>query len=374
MIAVSLQNSELTTGFTILINGLKLVAMLMAIYLILIKFQKNISIKFFIKILIFSVLGIYTDFQIKTFSFFSLFLLLASSGDITDGEFINLFFKGQIFNILFSLITWPIGILLGRDSLIYGSQSFQIAEGKISWGMIHPNIAATIFCWTFITYLVIQYKNKRLSFDKLVILLLFAVLIQITTKSDVVWFFYIFIIGILFIKNTLLNKLIIVIGKNIFWILGILLYFVILAYRGWGPTFLQKFSQVFNDLLSQRISMSSLALMSNGITFLGHLISQNNILYGWTAQYNYNRFTIDVFYTFLAVEAGLIYFILISIGLFKLCKMKGTLFSLCVIIFSLFGLADANLIFITTTFVMFYMREFILDKIKLSKLNDFWNN
>lgn len=372
VIEVSFQNSALTTNWNFLGSIIKIVIILMeAIYLVN-KLQDQVYTETFIKILILLILAIYTGIQIKTYGYLNLILLLICSQKITDGEFINMFFKCFLFELLFCIFTWPLGILLGKEGIIYGELAYEIAEHRIAWGTIHPNIVAGIVSWLLITYVVIQYKKQNNLWPKLIWSVIIAIIFQLTTQSATFYYFYIFILGIFCLKKQFLNKVFVKVGKNIFWILGLFTYIVVKAYSGWGPSILQKISQILNILSTQRISMSSLALITNGITLFGQKTSFSNVLYNWNTMYNYQGFTIDMFYTYLGVSAGLIYFVLVSYGLFKLCRNKGSLFSLCVIIYSLYSLANVNLIFCTSTFVIFYMRDLIFKKQELISAHDFW--
>ena len=372
IIEVSFQNSALTTNWNFLNGTIKIVIICMeAIYLIN-KLQHQVYTNTFIKILMLLILAIYTGIQTKTYEYLNLLLLLICSQEITDSEFINMFFNCFLFELLFCIFTWPIGVFLGKEGIIYGKQAFQIAEHRIAWGTTHPNGAASIVFWLLITYVVIQYKNQNKLGPRLVWSVIIAIIFQLTTGSATFYYFYIFILGILCLKKHFFNKVFVEVGKNIFWILGLFTYIVVKAYGGWGPSILQKISQILNNLSTQRISMSSLALITNGMTLFGQKNSFSNALYNWNTMYNYRDFTIDMFYAYLGVSAGLIYFILISYGLFKLCKNKGSLFSLCVIIYSLSSLSNVNLIFCTSTFVIFYMRELIFETQELMAAHDFW--
>lgn len=372
MIQVSLQNSELTTNWNTINYLVRLIIIIMEGTYLLSNLRSRLYTTTFFKIVLLLILAIFSGIQVKTYGYLNLLFLLILSLQITDSEFMDIFFKGIFFELLFCIFTWPVGILLGKERFIYGNQAYEIAEQRISWGTVHPNVAALIASWLLITYIIIQFKNNNHFNLKVLCSLLIAVIFQLSTKSAMFYYYYIFIIAVYLLKWHVFSKIVVKIGQNIFWIIGLFTYILVKAYSGWGPAILQKISQMLNIVSTERISMSSLALITNGITIFGSKTNFNNPLYNWTLAYHYQGFTIDVFYTYLGVTAGLIYFFLLSYGFFKLCKCKGTLFSLCVIVFSFFSLASVNMLFCTTTFVMFYMRDLIFEGEEISELHDFW--
>lgn len=368
MLGTVLQNCMLTSKLSYLWASIKFISLIIGIGYIVIRLCCGVYKNSLIKSIFVVILLAYTSFRTKSYVYLSLALLIICSDKITDSEFLNLFFKWQLFDILFCIFSWPIGIVFKLESLFYNPYN---NEHRISLGFIHPNIAAINILWTLIAYIIINYKTSNFNY-KAFNSLIIAIMAHIITQSAIFYYYYIFMAIIFLLKLNFMDDFIVFLGKNIFWILGILILIVIKAYGGWGPTVLQQISQILNKLSTERISMSSLALITNGLTFWGQTVLYNNPQFYWTAKYNYQNYTIDMFYTYLAINIGMIYFLLLSIAFFKLCKTKGSLFSSCVIVFSLVSLANNNLLFITTTFVTFYIRDFIFDKKETVYLHDLW--
>lgn len=108
--------------------------------------------------------------------------------------------------------------------------------------------------------------------------------------------------------------------------------------------------------------MGYLAIQENGMTLLGQSIGMNH---EWDSFFNYNGYTVDSTYIYLYVCIGIVYFVLISIGFFKLRKYKSYKAALMVIAFSLFCLVEVHSIYLTNSFALLLLKAVIFKEKEL---------
>lgn len=98
--------------------------------------------------------------------------------------------------------------------------------------------------------------------------------------------------------------------------------------------------QVIDKLLSSRIRLGAYGYEHWGITFLGQNVSDKQII--WDPYWQLNAHTFDNIYSYLSVNQGIIWIVIISFLFYKLAKIKDVKINICLIAWALYGVTEIH--------------------------------
>lgn len=99
-------------------------------------------------------------------------------------------------------------------------------------------------------------------------------------------------------------------------------------------------AEAVNALLSDRIKLGAYGVSHYGYSFLGQKVAKTNIV--WEAEWGFNGFTFDNIYTYLAVNQGIIWILLLSVLFYYLAKKEDLKTSIFIIIWALYGITEVH--------------------------------
>lgn len=317
------------------------------------------------------LLLLYTSICISDMSFLTMAILIFDSYCVSDEDFLNLYIDTHVCQVIFWIITWGIGIALGKEGIYYGVYSYQLQEQRMTFGCSSPNQFAIRLGWLLIA--IIIYKKYSINSLKFYLIILVGTFFFLTTKVDSFYGFYTFVILYILINKFKTLRIVVKnISTHIYLVLSLASYMIFQAYNGYGPTYLQNISENINKFFTQRIAMSAVAIKRSGLTFLGHKLVDMNVPLLSKGLVYMSGYTIDMLYAAFFAKIGIFYLIVFIVCFYMLSKRYNTLFSICIITFAIYSLIEATTISITTSFVVFYFRNLIFrDKLENSKL---WSN
>lgn len=95
-----------------------------------------------------------------------------------------------------------------------------------------------------------------------------------------------------------------------------------------------------NKLLSDRIKLGAYGVSHYGFSFLGQNVEKENIV--WEAEWGFNGFTFDNVYTYIAVNQGIIWILVLTVLFYLLAKKKNLKISVFVIVWALYGVTEVH--------------------------------
>lgn len=292
---------------------------------------------------------LYTSLAIDDFSLLLTYLLIVTIKNLSVREYMELIVRCQVCQIVLTVLIWVFRVMVRLEPVFYNENS-----RTIGFCFGHPNQMAMKIIWCSTAYLFLadeRTKGKRLR--RVVFAEIFGFF---TTKSSMFPFGGLIVIlylctDIKWIKETV-NR----IAKVIFPVLGGFVYLMAYYYDKDEPKVFVSVSKLVNLFSNWRIAMSSLALRYNKATWLGNKVIY---LHRWETGFPFGNYTIDVVYTYLLVGIGIVYFLIISYGLYKLALKKNYLVSLSIMLFAISGLAEVVILYITTSYVLMMFKALI---------------
>lgn len=344
-ISSMLQSSLLFQSWNLLIDLLKYAVLLFAALIIFIRIKKQTKLSYILKILILGLLVLITCLKTKNYSYMIVCIIILLSKKIEIKEYIKIcywtllaFGGGQI-------IIWCLNYIFNFGYPVY----YNVYEQRISFLFTHPNIATIKLGWGMIMYSWLKYNN--LNWKKILGCFAYSFLLYYTTKSDSCLFLILYCIFLVFRKSKLFSNVTILISRYCFFLLGILNYLLAIWYVQEGT--LLKMARLADVLSSRRIAMAYLALKNNGISYIGKTI---DVTHEWEAIFNFGNYTIDSLYIYFFVCIGIVYFILISYGFYKLGKYNSYKVAIVIITFSLFAFIELHVLYIANCFALLLLK------------------
>lgn len=246
------------------------------------------------------------------------------------------------------ILLWAVNIVIPFGLTVYANER----ERRIAFGFTHPNICAIKFGWGILMYLWLNWN--RMTRKKWILLYSLSILFYATTKSDS-WLIVLAVLMFVGLKKLkILSKAISTFSYVAFPVLGLLNILSCIKYLSTGT--LSRYLIGLDCFFNRRISMGYLAIKENGMTLLGQSIE---LIHEWDVVFNYNSYTIDSAYIYLYVCIGIVYFIIISIGFFKLRRYRDYRVALIILAFSLFALIEVHSIYLTNSFALLLLKAVI---------------
>ena len=112
----------------------------------------------------------------------------------------------------------------------------------------------------------------------------------------------------------------------------------------WGTVLLYQrgsmIAYVIDSLLNARIKLGAFALDHFGISILGQYLLDFQIV--WDETWGLNNFTFDCIYTYLMVNQGVIWLILLAFIFYKLAKLNSGKVNIFLIVWALYGVTEVH--------------------------------
>ncbi|NEG89961.1 hypothetical protein [Bifidobacterium aerophilum] len=249
-------------------------------------------------------------------------------------------------HFLFLLIVLP-----GRiDSYFYNDGT----RNRFNFGYSHPNVFSAYIVNMALICIWLSYK--KISAKKMLCITMVTFAVAALTQTRTLIVSTVFIIAVITFCKRIhdSNKLLSFVAGLIFPVVG-LLYFI-----SWN-LYLRSNSLVLkiDKLLSGRILLGSYVYSNNGFTLLGRDMSDRSTT--WSSLFPITRFTFDDFYSYLLLNIGVVWFVLIAIFLWMLSKRGNNKVNCFIIIWSVLGITEVHGLNVYSGFVVLLL-VFLLNK------------
>lgn len=223
---------------------------------------------------------------------------------------------------------------------------------RYDFGTQHPNTFAAIVFNLLIMWLWLNFRKCKNA--QIIILLLFTAVIYYFCKTRTSCLDMIVILILVFFRNygAKFDKIIEKIAKYITPVLSAVMAVFVILYSS-GNTVVYA----MNILLNARIKLGAYAYQHAGITFFGQNLSDLYTNTVWDEVWQLDAFTFDSVYTYMMINQGIIWLIVIIVLFWKLAKKKDTRTNICIIAWALYGLTEVQGINGYTCFSIFLVTE-----------------
>lgn len=300
-----------------------------------------------------AILCVYTVSQIKNIKLLILYLLFISLGLLSaniTGQSVILITIITIFalcsekidnvikfifyvEIIFLIINISIFVLL---CLLNSYSFFKNYGGRIrcDFGFNHPNVFSSFLFNIILMWIWLNYKKITVRhYISIVIISIIAYLFSGTRTSLVLSFLTIILLFVS--KRSKKSKFLFCIASVIVPLIAILIMLCIVYY-----TSDISIINFIDKLLSTRIRLGAYAYENFGITFFGQNLENIDVI--WDPYWGFNEFTFDCSYSYLIMNNGLIWLLIIVISFYFLAKRKDNIINLFIIVWSLYAVTEIH--------------------------------
>lgn len=208
---------------------------------------------------------------------------------------------------------------------------------RYDFGMHHPNTFAA-FVFNLIIMAIWLYwdeiKEKHIFY-----MISFISVIYIFCKTRTNFILLLFVFGMFLVSGIKhkYERVIEIITYAIIPSLTIFLAIMILAFPRGNYIVL-----LLNKVLNARILLGSYALMNCGFTFFGQDLTSLYTGTTWDPFWQLKSFTFDSIYTYMLVNQGIIWLLIISVFFAKIAKRKNTKDNIAIIAWALYGVTEVQ--------------------------------
>lgn len=239
-------------------------------------------------------------------------------------SYLFLFFLIQI---SWSFILW----MFGKGEIYYyyqGQLVFHLGYGnKNKLSIIIYNL---ILMWTYLNF-------DRIHMKHVVVLCVISCLtfLLARTKTFLIEIVVtLLLLTVLNMKKPVFDKMIHLISGILFPSLFVVTNFLVVHYLDNN-----RIVNMINKLLTNRIRLGAYAYENYGFTLLGQTINYN---IEWDRTFGLTAFTFDNVYSFLAMNQGILWGMILTICLWKLSRLKEKRISYCIILWSLYAMTEVH--------------------------------
>lgn len=354
-IAGMMQSSILFQSFGILITVIKYSIVAVALMIFLMKIREKMNFGYLCSVIIISGVVLTTCLLTQDFSYLLVCIILILSRKLKIEEFIDISFKILVFFASIQILVWLINCVVNLGFPVY----FNTSERRISFLFTHPNIAVLKLGWGIVMYTWKMWD--KLNLKRIAMCYIATFVLFVTTKSDACMLILLYLI-LLSLRNVkLVKKVVVFISKYIFFVLGILNITLAQFYTSSGA--LGSLVRQLDTIFSRRIAMSYLAIQDNGYSIIGKIVEMSH---DWDVTFNFGNYTIDSLYVYLFTCIGIVYYILISVGFYKLAKYKDYRAALVIVFFSLYALIEVHSLYLANSFALLLLKCVIFKEDKIT--------
>lgn len=299
---------------------------ILAIYIILKKYSSK---TLFVYALITGI-ALYSTMITKQYGFLITVIACLALRDENITKAINFIYKWEL---LLIIIHSAYAVFLSGISnyALYGGYYGRI---RFHFGFSHPNVFSIylfnlIIMWIYLNYDKIKMKN-------IIIIFLISFILQLLTDTRTSFIDIIIVLLIVVIVKKWPNNKII--KQLAMWITPTLSILVLIACKFYltGNQLLLLLDSIF----SARIRLGAYAYTNYGLTLLGQ--NMENINIEWDSNWRLSGFTFDCTFSYLMMNQGVIWLIIIIIGFYLLAKKGDDKIAIMVVAWGLYALTEVH--------------------------------
>lgn len=346
-----LQYSVLFNNYSTIYIALKYAIPIFWIILLIIRIKNKQSLLEITTSTLLLAIACATSISTNNFSYTLVVLFLIMSKRLSINTFIRNNLRVLIVMSIIHIALWGLNCIVHFGFPVFYNE----VERRIAFLFTHPNIAALKMGWGVIMYTWLHWNvlNKY----RIVGCWCFVLFLYVTTKSDACLLFLFYLLLINFKDCKLLNEMTIYISKYIFFLLGAINVILAKLYLSGNHIIM-----IIDSFFSRRLAMGYLAIEDYGYTLFGREIDMSH---EWSDVFNFGNYTIDSLYIYFFVCIGLFYFILISIGFWKLGEYKSYKVAIVIITFSLYCLIEVHCLYLANCFALFFLKTVLFNEKEL---------
>ena len=360
-----MQGSLLFQNALFIVEILKYTALASGMLAFYLEYRSGLKQTEMIRLCFIVLLAFMTCIKTKNMSYLLIVLIIVTAKNININDFIKTDLRVSVACAAIQVFAWVLNCFVSLGFPVYEN----VIEHRIGFLYVHPNMAAMKLGWMIIMWLWLRWDIVKKK-DYFIAVIITSVLYY-ATKSDGCLLIYIFIFLMALKKNTFVRKTIVFSGKFVFFFLGIVSWGLSVCYMGYGK--ITRISQQLDLFFSRRFAMSYLAIKENGITLTGQSISLRHERGGGGALFWFGDYTIDSLYTYLFISVGVIWFLIISVGFYKLLHKENYKYAVAVVVFSLYATIELHCIFLPKCFVLLLLKNCLFDESKSKETNNLQN-
>lgn len=359
-VAVFLITLKIITSVTVYFSFPKRLQDIMMIVSYLFIFLHIVSKKYNIKtilwIFLITILMLYSSYKMKNMYYLATWGIFVGTINYDLRRVVAVMF----FTILsvfiavsiFSLIVYLLGY--DKDILI------NIRRGDVRsfmFGFVHSNMFSITLSSLCLMYIWIIRNNIKLY--HMLVLILIQIIGFHFTKTRTSILIFLFISAFVLLKNIYSIKVLGVI-RYLFILIG-----VVHLYLSRQFVYGNKLSLIVDSIITGRLKYASYAMNNFGFTMLGKYLDTAMV---WDEVWRLNSFTFDSAYSFIFFNAGVIWFIIISIAMIKLISRLDKIEIILMMAWILYSITETDTLIAQFGFqLLFFCRLF--DSKHLSEKN-----
>lgn len=278
-----------------------------------------------------TLLSLFSVLQTGNYGFLITIIVCLAIREKNMDKILKFIYKYQLF---FFVIHTFVAILLsvfGKLSLVMTIDGIE----RYSFGFRHTNSFSIYLFNLLILWAWLNYdKIKTRHIFGIFVIALMAVSFTRTRTSFMTTCIFCVLLSISISKYSVKNVLNLVAGVIVPVCAGATLWCVKLFMAG------DKLAILINELLTSRIKLGAYGVSHFGYSLLGQNISNYSVV--WDAEWRLNGFTFDNLYTYLAVNQGFIWIVILSILFYLLAKKRSPKLSVFIVIWTLYGITEVH--------------------------------
>lgn len=238
----------------------------------------------------------------------------------------------------YTVVLFILHFLLALTShILFGSEIWTIYQGKkvLHLGFGHRNrLSIMVFnlmiLWIYLNF----YKIRKRGYLLLTIIGLFTFWVTRTKTFLIEVIMAVVLLKLINMKKKRINRAINSLASILFIVLFLFTNILVAHYLDG-----YRLVSMINTMLTNRIRLGGYALYNYGITLFGQKI---NYIAVWDELFGLTTFTFDNIYSFLAINQGIIWALIIAICLWKLAVLRDIRINYCIVLWCLYGLTEVH--------------------------------
>ena len=299
---------------------------ILAIYILL----KRYSVKILLAYMLITLIVLYSTIVSGQYGFLISIIAILALRDADITAAVKFIYNWELL-LFISIIILSIFCGFFSDDYIYGNYYGQI---RFHFGFAHPNMLSIYLFNLIIMWIWLNFENMKLIHVGAIVCIEIVSYIFTKTRTSLLDVLFL-LVFILFIKRFPGRKIEKIFAGVLIPFLSLLFYLTSSFYTS-GNVFL-----IFLDnVLSGRIRLGSYAFEHFGLTFLGQNIEGIQVV--WDPIWRLNGFTFDCTYTYLMMNMGILWLIIISIGFIFLAKKGSDKILVMIIAWGLYAITEVH--------------------------------
>jgi hypothetical protein len=282
-----------------------------------------------------SVCALYTSIVTSNYGFLITVIMCLAIRKHNIDSIIRFIFRYELF---FLIVHICIAVI---SSCLFGT-SISSVETTYGWRSLRYNFglgnANTVSVYAFNLIAMWVWLNfEKIKAKHIVNIIIISIILYFFTKTRTSFIEMLILAGLLIItyhKNKS-GKFFTAIAKSITAVFSIIFYALIRLYINGNEVAL-----LMDKFLNARIRLGAYAYNQYGLTILGRNFL--NFHATWDEQWKLNWFTFDCTYSYLTINMGIIWIILIALIFWKLASYKSNKINIAIIVFSLYAVSEVH--------------------------------